>query len=229
MSTGFASENAEYALVEGEPPEVLERNLTAAGYLLAGATAFFFVAFLFAFFYLRSVDKPQLWKPPGVDASIGWGTAIVACWVVSAVLVRLARTDRIAGRLPQWRVKGVAALVLGIAGLVLQGIAWHENGFGPTDDAYASVYVGWTAFLSLFVLGTLFWLETTLATSFRYAHLPLESEPAPGEASGDPDRTAHDIQNPLSLVKPELVALSFYWSFLAGIAVITWVVLYLVA
>jgi heme/copper-type cytochrome/quinol oxidase subunit 3 len=229
VSADLTNGNAGYAVVEGEPAEVLERNLTAAGYLLAGATAFFFVAFLFAFFYLRSVDHPQLWKPDGVDASLGWGTAIVACWVVSAALVRLARTDRIAGRLAQWRVKGVAALVLGIAGLVLQGFAWHENSFGPTDYAYASVYVGWTAFLFLFVLGTMFWLETTLATSLRYARLPMGSEPAPGEASGDSDRTAHDIDNPLSLVKPELVALSFYWTFLAGIAVITWAILYLVA
>ncbi len=229
MSAHLASESTDYGIVEGEPPEVLARNLSAAGYLLAGATAFFFLAFLFAFFYLRSIDQKVLWKPPGVNASLGWGTAIVACWVASAVLVRLGLRDRIAERLSGWRIKGIAAFVLGLAGLVSQVLAWAEQGFGPTDGAYASVYVGWTAFMALFVVGVLFWLETTLATSFRYARLPMSSEPSPGEASGDPDRTAHDIRDPLALVKSELVALSFYWTFLAGIAVVAWAVLYLVA
>jgi hypothetical protein len=55
----------------------------------------------------------------------------------------------------------------------------------------------------------------------------MGSEPTPGHASGDPGRLAHDIRDPLGLVQSELVALSFYWTFLAGIAVLTWVVLYL--
>jgi hypothetical protein len=67
----------------------------------------------------------------------------------------------------------------------------------------------------------------TLATSFRYRKTETGA-PAPGEASGDPDRTAHDIRDPLSLVRAELVGLSFYWTFLAAIAVVTWIVLYLI-
>jgi hypothetical protein len=50
----------------------------------------------------------------------------------------------------------------------------------------------------------------------------------PGHASGDPDRMAPDIRNPVELNRAELAALSFYWTFLAGIAVVTWIVLYLV-
>jgi hypothetical protein len=67
----------------------------------------------------------------------------------------------------------------------------------------------------------------TLATSLRYRGIET-GVPAPGEASGDPHRTGHDIRDPLSLVRAELVGLSFYWTFLAGIAVITWIVLYLI-
>jgi heme/copper-type cytochrome/quinol oxidase subunit 3 len=219
----------DYSVIEGEAPEVLERNLSAAGYLLAGATAFFFLAFVFAFFYLHSIDQPSFWKPQGVDPSIGWGTSVVACIVLSAVLLRLGLRDRIAERFSAWRIKGGGALLLGVVALALQALTWAEQGFGPADGAYASVYVGWTAFLFLFVLITLFWIETTLATSLRYAKTPIPSEPAPGEASGDRGRTAHDISDPLSLVRSELAPLSFYWTFLAGIAVITWVVLYLVA
>jgi heme/copper-type cytochrome/quinol oxidase subunit 3 len=166
-----------------------------------------------------------MWKPSGVDASVGWGTAVLVCYVLSAVLVRLGLDDHRALRRGQWRIKGPAALLAGIVGLVLQVIAWTHQSFGPADGGFASVYFGWTSFLFLFVLGTMIWLEMTLAMSFRYAR---GEGAAPGEASGDPHRTAHDIRDPLSLVRAELVGLSFYWTFLAGIAVVSWVVLYLV-
>jgi heme/copper-type cytochrome/quinol oxidase subunit 3 len=214
-----------YEVVEEEPPELLGRNLVSASYLLAGSTAFFFVAFLFAYFYLRALDNAGMWKPSGVDASVGWGTAVLVCYVLSAVLVRLGLDDHRALRRGQWRIKGPAALLAGIVGLVLQVIAWTHQSFGPADGGFASVYFGWTSFLFLFVLGTMIWLEMTLAMSFRYAR---GEGAAPGEASGDPHRTAHDIRDPLSLVRAELVGLSFYWTVLAGIAVVSWVVLYLV-
>ena len=226
MAEPLAYEATGYDVVEQEPPEVLGRNLVSASYLLAGATAFFFVAFLFAYFYLRALNSGGLWKPKGVDASVGWGTAVVLCYVLSALLVRLGLTDHRALRRSQWRLKGLVALLVGVAGLVLQVIAWTHEGFGPADGGFASVYFGWTAFLFLFVLGTLLWLEMTVATSFRYRNAP--SGPEPGHASGDPDRTAHDIRDPLSLVRAELVALSFFWTFLAAIAVVTWIVLYLI-
>jgi heme/copper-type cytochrome/quinol oxidase subunit 3 len=229
VSAELAGEGAGYEVVESEPPELLGRNLVAAGHLLAGATAFFFVAFLFAFFYLRSIDQKVMWKPHGVDASLGWGTAVIACWVASVVLARLGAIDQSADRLAQWRLKGLAAFVFGLAGLVLQVVAWTQNGFGPTDGAFASVYVGWTGFMFLFVFGTLFWLETVLATSYRYRNHPHGAAVPAGHASGDPHRTAHDIEDPVALNTSELAALGFYWSFLVGIAVVAWVVLYLVA
>jgi heme/copper-type cytochrome/quinol oxidase subunit 3 len=226
MADQLAYHGTGYEVVEQEPPELLGRNLISASYLLAGATAFFFISFLFAYFYLRSVNNGDMWKPKGVDASVAWGTAVVACYVVSALLVRLGLNDHRALRRDEWRLKGLAALIVGLVGLVLQVIAWTHEGFGPADGGYASVYFGWTAFLFLFVLGTLIWLEMTLATSFRYRNVP--SGPEPGHASGDPHRTAHDIRDPLSLVRAELVGLSFYWTFLAAIAVVSWIILYLI-
>ena len=227
MAERLAYDGTGYEVVEEEPPELLGRNLVSASYLLAGATAFFFVAFLFGYFYLRSVNNGGMWKPSGVDASVGWGTAVVACYVASAVLVRLGLADHAALRRDRWRLEGVAALLAGVAGLVLQVIGWTKQGFGPADGGFASVYFGWTAFIFLFVLGTLLWLEMTLATSFRYRKISTGAPP-PGHASGDPHREAHDIRDPLSLVRAELIGLSFYWTFLAGIAVVTWVVLYLI-
>jgi len=227
-SAPLAQESTGYEAVEQEPPEVMARNLVAAGYLLAGATAFFFVAFLFGYFYLRSLDNGGMWKPKGVDGSVGWGSAVVACYIVSALLVRLAVVDQAADRRPRWRLKGLLALLAGLAGLVVQVFAWTHEGFGPADGGYASIYFGWTAFLFLFVLGTMFWLEITLATSWRYRNEPFGAAEVPaGHASGDPYRAAHDIENPVDVNRAELSSLSFYWTFLTAIAVVAWVVLYL--
>jgi heme/copper-type cytochrome/quinol oxidase subunit 3 len=225
MADQLAYHGTDYDVVEQEPPELLGRNLISAGYLLAGATAFFFISFVFAYFYLRSLNNGDMWKPGNVDTSVGWGTAVVACYVASALIVRLGLNAHRALRRDRWRLLGVAALVVGLVGLVLQVVAWTQQDFGPADGGFASVYFGWTAFLFLFVLGTLLWLEMSVATSFRYRNAP--SGPEPGHASGDPHRTEHDIRDPLSLVRAELAGLSFYFTFLTAIAVVSWVILYL--
>ena len=111
-------------------------------------------------------------------------------------------------RADKWIGRAPAATVAGLAGLVLQVVAWTQQGFGPTDGGYASVFFGWTGFLFLFVLMTLFWLETTLATSYRYRSWSESTAVAAGEGSGDPDRSGADIRNPVSLVRPELDPLS---------------------
>ncbi len=73
-----------------------ERALSVAARLLAGATTFFFLAFLFAYFYLRSINTDGWWKPTAsllkeqneVHVSLspgqGLGAAFIACIVLSA-------------------------------------------------------------------------------------------------------------------------------------------------
>lgn len=222
----LASDAAGYAVVEQEPPELLGRNLRAAAHLWSGATAFFFLAFVFAYFYLRSLDSSGMWRPKHVDPSLALGTLSAAAVVVCAVLLRLGLADHRAGSRSAWRAKGAAALAAGIAAVALQVVEWATQGFGPSDGAYASVYVGWTAFYLLFLVGAVYWVETILATSWRYRSVPAGA-PEPGKASGDAYRSAHDIRDPLAVVRPGLEAASMYTSFLASLGVLTWVVLYL--
>jgi heme/copper-type cytochrome/quinol oxidase subunit 3 len=222
----FVQSDVGYEIVESEPPELLGRNLTSAAHLLASATAFFFLAFVFAYFYLRSLNNDHLWRPKHVDPSLTLGTLVMVSMVASAALVRTGLAHHRAGRRFHWRVTGFVALGLGVLAVVLQVVEWVTADFGPADGGFASVFVGWTAFNVLFVVGTLFWLENLLATAVRY-RTTTSGAPAPGEASGDPGRHGHDIADPLSLVRPGLEALSFYWAFLAGLGVVAWVVLYL--
>lgn len=219
----FASHETPYAVVEREPPAVMARNLRVGSLLWASATAFFFFAFVFAYFYLRSLNQAQLWHPHTVKAPVAAGTVTTALVVASAAVAWAAARRLQAGDERAWRTGGLAALALGIGALVAQIVEWASIGFGPTDGGYASVFVGWTALFMLFLVGTLYWLEILVATSFRYR----DSGPEPGEASGDADRTGDDIARPLSLLPANAGAFAFYWAIFAVIAVAAWILLFL--
>jgi heme/copper-type cytochrome/quinol oxidase subunit 3 len=222
----LARHSTDYSVVEREPPSVMADNLRVAGQLWSSATVFFFFAFLFAYFYLRSLNSQGLWRPKHVDPPLTIGTLCMAAVVGCAVLLRLALQDLRKDNRVAWRRKGGAALALLVIAVALQIAGWATQGFGPTEGGYASVYVGWTGLLTLFLIGLAYWLETTLATSIRYRNVaPAQFES--GEAAGDADRQAPDIHDPLSLLRPELAAVSSYAALLAGIGVATWLILYL--
>jgi len=224
--TELASEATLHAVLEREPPLVMERNLRVAARLWSSATVFFFFAFLFAYFYLRSLNEQHLWRPKHVDPSVALGTVQAVAVVVAAVLLRDALRQRRAERLDAWRLRGVVTIVLLAAAIGVQIAEWATQGFGPTDGAFASVYIGWTSFEVIFLVGLLYWVETTLATSLRHRR-HTDYRFGPGEASGDPDKLAPDIDDPLSLVPAQLEAVSFFAGVLAVIVVISWIVLYL--
>ena len=224
--TELAGTTSDYSVLEREPPELMAANLRVGARLWASATVFFFFAFLFAYFYLRSLDSHGLWRPKHIDPPQTIGVLVTLAIVVGAVLVRLGYRDHVADRRPAWRIKGVVAGVVFVVAIVLQIAGFATQGFGPTDGGYASVYVGWTGLQAVFVLGLLYWLETTLATSIRYRG--GQAKRAEAEASGDVEREQPDIADPLALVRPALEAMSFYALFLAGLAVAAWVILYLV-
>jgi heme/copper-type cytochrome/quinol oxidase subunit 3 len=223
--TDLASHETSYGVVEREPPELLRDNLRVGSQLWSSATVFFFFAFLFAYFYLRSLNEHHLWRPKHVDPSFTLGTLVLLCMIGVAVLLRLAVVHHHAEELREWRQKGGLSLGLVVLALALQIAAWSTEGFGPTDGGYASVYLGWTAFEVLFLLGLLYWVETTLVTSLRYRRA-RPAQFGPGEASGDPHRAEPDVDDPLSLIRAELIAVSFFATVLAIVFAISWLVLY---
>ena len=152
--TELAHHSTDYSVVEREPPEVMARNLRVASQLWASATVFFFFAFLFAYFYLRSLNSPDLWHPQHVEASVTLGTVIILCVVARRRSSLPARAPAVAPRTGRrgagwrsWR------LSLGLAAVVLQIVEWATIGFGPTEGGFASVFLGWTGLYILFVFG----------------------------------------------------------------------------
>ena len=64
-----------------------EGALWTGGRLLIGIWAFAFAALAFAYFYLRSANNEDLWRPGGITAPTAVGAAIFAITVAGALLV----------------------------------------------------------------------------------------------------------------------------------------------
>jgi heme/copper-type cytochrome/quinol oxidase subunit 3 len=185
-----------------EPPEVQERNIWLGVRVMAGVTIMFFLAFVFAYFYLRSLNNADDWRRPGIDPPQAYGAVIVGLFVLSAATAWFADW---AGRRSAraWLPAAGAALALGLAGCVVQGFEWANLGFGPTKGGYASVFLGWTLLFTVFALITMLWVEIVFATGLRHR-------------GTDRVYVAHGLD-----------AASFYWSLLVVLGVIAWVILYL--
>ena len=194
-----------------ESPDVGGRALYVASRLLAGATTFFFLAFLFAYFYLRSINQDHMWRPAHVNPDHGLGAAIVACVLLSAALAILAGRH-MKRDFSGWLAPAILALGLGLAAVGLQCVEYTVQRFGPTNGAFASVFCAWTGFYAIAVLGTMYWLETQIATELRARRAPAEHG---------------DIHDPDRLIAPGLDACVFFWAYLAAIGAITYVTLYL--
>jgi heme/copper-type cytochrome/quinol oxidase subunit 3 len=199
--------------IELEPPEWQPRVLWVGARQLCGMTAFFFVSFVFAYFYLRSLDSNRSWKIGSVNPPVGWGVAIVVVLILSALALRAAasRPDLTIGL-------GAVAVLLVMLSVVLQVITWTTLGFGPASGGYASVYVGWTVFYAVFTLPCAFWLETQVATACRRSRERVRGTEPPSPA---------DVYTSPEVIQAGLDACSFFWSFYVFTGVVLFVLLYL--
>lgn len=194
---------------EPEPREWAHRSLTAGAKMWCGSMAFFFAAFLFAYFYLKSLDENHGWYVKHVGSrhitpSGGLGVAILAAFLLSGVFLVVA------ARRPMDEISfGVAAVLLALVGISLQFVEYSVLGFGPTSGGYASVFFGWTACYALGALWGVYWMETTVAGLWRARR-----------ESGSEDSVA--------LLRTGINACSICWTFFVAIGLLMYVVLYLV-
>lgn len=190
---------------EPEPREWAHRSLTTGAKMWCGSIAFFFAAFLFAYFYLKALDLNRSWTiGKHVSPSGGLGVAILAAFLLSGVFLAIS------ARRPVDEIStGVAAVLLALAGVSLQFVEYSVLGFGPASGGYASVFFGWTGCYALGALWGVYWMETQVAALWRARRN--------GYAEIDAD-----------LLRTGLNACAICWTFFVAIGVIMYLVLYLV-
>jgi heme/copper-type cytochrome/quinol oxidase subunit 3 len=210
MEASGAASAPTHPEIELEPPEWQPRAIWVGARQLCGAAAFFFIAFVFAYFYLRSLDLSNDWKIGHVDPPLGLGLGVVVALLLSAGLLRAA-----VARAELTVRAGSGAILMLLVALVLQVIAWGSLDFGPASGGYASVYTGWTIFYAVFALMSGYWIETQVATAWRRGRSGVPPTPA-------------DVLTGERLTRANLEACSFYWSFYVAIGVVTFVILYVI-
>lgn len=207
--------------LEPEPATWQPRVLWMGGRLLAGAVTFFFISFLFAYFYLRSLDLNKNWRiGPHVHPSIGIGIGIIVSLVVSAVLLRVAARRPLAEHPggPASESLAFGALALALLAIALQCISYTVQKFGPASGGYASVYTGWTVFYAVLALGCVYWITTQATTLRRRRRMGTEWAQREGVV----------YAGELELLGAGLESCSFFWSYYVFIGLVTFVILYLI-
>jgi heme/copper-type cytochrome/quinol oxidase subunit 3 len=184
---------------------VSARNIAAAAWLGAAGQAFFFVAFLFAFFYLRALNTNGRWNVHHIHPSRGYGVAILVCVLGSIAACGYGAWVTRSPNTLAWRLALGAAIVLALAAIGLQAAQYPNLSFGPGEGGFASVFFGWTGLFALNVLAVVYWLVSMLAETLNPAGRTLE------------------------LIRPTAESLTLYWGVLGLIEILAFILLYLVA
>jgi heme/copper-type cytochrome/quinol oxidase subunit 3 len=194
-------------------------NASWTGVRLAlGALSFGFGAFIFAFFYLRSLNSHGRWYWKGFPPpSIGLGTTIMVLIVVSAALQWLVLQNIKAGHKKPWLAGAVVALVLGLVAVCLTIFELADLPFWPGASGFASVFVGFYPVFLAVVFCVMVWLEILIVRCRAIPEISFVEQP-PTYAE------AFAVQR----FQASLSAFTVTWNYMAVVAIIAWVLFYLV-
>ena len=185
-----------------------------AGKLLVGIGAFFYVGLGFAYFYLRSANSYDLWRPHSVTAPVGTGTAIMAFTAAATGLLlfglrQLRRNDVLA-----FDVAGWVAVLSGLLALGLQCWELTDLPFAPATGGYTSVFIGWAVMNIMMLVSGIYWAETLLA---RRARLRKAITEEGGAVRGVPS----------GIFRLNVDSCVYFWGFIAFVAVFFWIFFYI--
>jgi hypothetical protein len=195
-------------------------NATWTGVRLAlGGLSFGFGCFVFAYFYLRSLNSNDHWHPAGFHGPQQWAGGVILALVVVGALVQWAGLTRIkAGHKGTWLQASLVTLVFGLAAIGLQIWQLFNLPFQPGAAGFASVFTGATPVFIFVFFGVLVWLETLImrARAIRDIHF-VEQPPTYAEAFA------------VQRFQASLSALTVALNYMAVIAIVFWVLFYLTA
>ena len=221
MTSANHEQFVEFAELHETPEEIAfevrahEGALWTGGRLLIGIWAFAFAALAFAYFYLRSSNNQDLWRPGGITAPTGAGAAIFALTVACGFLAIFGERRLRAGQALDWEVAGWVTVLGAIVAVGLQIWQLTVLPFFPGSSGYASCFIGWASMNIALLLAGAYWLETLLARGIRLRRALSE------------DGVAPDLNLPAPrLFRTNLNGCTYFWGFIAFIGAFFWVLFY---
>jgi len=216
----MAAQSSTEAAVQAEDEAFYhESGLNAAwtgSRLAIGGLTFLFGSFVFAFFYLRSIDSAARWHGSGyVPPSLWMGTTIMLLAVLSAGVHYFGLQRIKAGHKATWQIDSLVAMALGLAAVAMQIYQLATLPFSPGSSGYSSLFTGLYPVLLITQLAVLIWLEILLARSrFIPALSFVEQPPTIIETTS------------VQRFQASLSAFSAVWNYLALIALLFWFLFY---
>jgi heme/copper-type cytochrome/quinol oxidase subunit 3 len=198
-------------VADAEDPAVLGANLAAGVRLLASAVVFLFMAYVFAFFYLRALNTNHDFHPAHSNPPTGFGVAILLCVIGSTAAFEVARRALVDGTGSPWRIGSLLSFVLGLAAIVVQVIEYFNLPFGASGGGLVSVFLGFTVVFGVFWLGAVYWIETLWAQSIR-----------------QPTSAPAELAAPSMQLRPSADACAIYLYVMVLVELFAFVLLYLV-
>lgn len=175
-------------------------------------------AFVFSFFYLRSVNSHGLWYPSSLTPPNSvQGVIIMGLVVASAVVQSFGLTQIKAGQKQAWFAAAVIALALGLAACALQLWQLTDLPFQPGQAGFASVFAGASPVFALLVLGSMIWLETLVVGSRSFPDISFVEQPPTFTQAAAVQR-----------FQAGLSAFTLFWNFMAVAALVLWLLFYVV-
>ena len=219
MTDAAAGSPAEIAAQAEDEGFYHESALNAAwtgSRLAIGGLTFLFGSFVFAFFYLRSIDSAARWHGSGyVPPSLWMGTTIMLLAVLSAGVHYFGLQRIKAGHKATWQIDSLVAMALGLAAVAMQIYQLATLPFPPGSSGYSSLFTGLYPVLLTTQLAVLIWLEILLARSrFIPALSFVEQPPTIAET--------FSVQR----FQASLSAFSTVWNYLALVALVFWFLFY---
>jgi heme/copper-type cytochrome/quinol oxidase subunit 3 len=207
-----------------ETPEELAYELRAAEgslwtgtRLVIGIGIFFYASLAFAYFYLRSNNNENLWRPGNITAPTGTGAAIMAFALAAAALMVLAVRRLKASQTLDWQVAGWTAVLSTVIALGLQIWELTQLPFYPGAYGYSSCFIGWATINILTLLAGLYWSETLLARYMRLSRAHLEE----GGMASSPLPVAQ-------LFRANAEGCVAFWGFIVVAELFCWLIFYVI-
>jgi|SRR5579863_4931545 len=142
-------------------------SIWSGGRLFIGMYTFLIASLVFSYFYLRSSNNGQLWRPHHVTAPLPYGWAIAICMVLTSFLALFGQSRFRRGGVTDWQVAGWTGVATGLLALFFQCWELSRLGFFPGSSGYASTFIGYAVINIITIIASTYWLETTLARALR--------------------------------------------------------------
>jgi hypothetical protein len=186
--------------------------------LALGGLSFAFGSFVFAFFYLRSLNSHGLWYPAGFTGPRMWSGALIMALVVASAVIQALTLERLkAGHKAPWMAGASVALALGLGATGVQIWQLLNEPFFPGSSGFASVFTGATSVLVVTIFGAMIWLEILLVAATKIPEISFVEQP-PTYAE------AFAVQR----FQARLSAFTLVWDYLAAVTLLFWIFFYVV-